>query len=510
MILHPDQHFYNLYFSMGVVRKQSILSSIFTYIGFAIGAINILILFPKYFTTEQIGLTRILLDVALLFSTVCTLGSIPLTLKFYPFYKTYLPEKKNDLPFITIALCAIGCLLLLVAVPLLKPWILRKFGARSPLFIDYFDLIYPFTITLTFFSLFEAYAWSLKKTVLSNALKEFAFRLLTTVLIVLFIAGILSFSGFIHLYSWIFLIPVLIFLYTITKARELPVNLTTSSLTRRIKGKLFSFGGFLFAGAILNIIARTNDTIILASQSSGGLSDAAVFTIATYLVTVMEVPQRSLVSITTPFISEAWRSRNLGKIDQLYKKTALNLLIAGLGIFSVVMLNIQDIIKFLGPAYSALTGIVLISGIAKLIDLSTGLNTQILLLSKYWKLDFFTNMLLVALSIPLNYWLTKKYNIMGPAYGNLIALGMFNMIRFMFIYKLFQFQPFTINNLKALAIAMAVFAGVWFLPATSNIFLNIFLKSMIFLGAYAWMILRFKVSADITELFAIVKSRFNW
>jgi hypothetical protein len=37
---------------MGVVRKQSILSGIFIYLGFAIGAVNILILFPKYFTPE--------------------------------------------------------------------------------------------------------------------------------------------------------------------------------------------------------------------------------------------------------------------------------------------------------------------------------------------------------------------------------------------------------------------------------------------------------------------------
>src|SRR4249920_2208767 len=132
MIRNRDRLFYTLYCSMGVVRKQSILSSIFTYIGFAIGAVNILILFPKYFTPEQIGLTRILLDVSLLFATVCTLGSIPITLKFYPFYKNYVPKEKNDLPFITIGLCAIGCLLLLIAVPSMKPWILRKFGARSP------------------------------------------------------------------------------------------------------------------------------------------------------------------------------------------------------------------------------------------------------------------------------------------------------------------------------------------------------------------------------------------
>jgi len=214
---------------MGIVRKQSILSSIYIYIGFVIGAVNILILFPRYFTTEQIGLTRILLDVAMMFSTVCTLGSIATVLKFYPVYKTHLPREKNDLPALSIVLCTIGCLLLLIAVPLLKPWILRKFGARSPLFIDYFDLIYPFTITLTFFSLFEAYAWSLKKTVLSNALKEFAFRLLTSVLIVLFIVGWISFPEFIGLYSWIFLIPVLIFLYSIIRQKELPLNFSASA-----------------------------------------------------------------------------------------------------------------------------------------------------------------------------------------------------------------------------------------------------------------------------------------
>ncbi len=495
---------------MGMVRKQSILSSIYIYIGFAIGAINILVLFPRYFTTEQIGLTRILLDVALLFSTVCALGSISLTLKFFPFYKNYVSREKNDLPFMMIGLCTIGCIMLLVALPWMKPWILRKFGARSPLFIDYFDLVYPFTITLTFFSLFEAYAWSLKKTVLSNALKEFAFRLLTTILIFFFISGLVGFSGFIRLYAWVFLIPVLIFLYAIIRQKELPINFTASSLTRRIKGKMFSFGGFLFAGAILNIVARTNDTIILASQSSGGLSDAAVFTIATYLVTVMEVPQRSLVSITTPFIAEAWATRNLEKINRLYKKTALNLLIAGLAIFGIVMLNIRDIINFLGPAYAALGGLVFVSGMAKLIDLSTGLNTQILLLSKYWKLDFFTNMFLVALCIPLNYWLTKRYNIMGPAYGNLIALGVFNSIRFVFIYKLFRFQPFTLNHVKALAIAIAVFAILWLLPSTSNLFLNIAIKSVSFIILYAFMVLKFKVSDDITELFVIARSRFNW
>jgi len=492
-----------------LIRKQSLVSSIFTYLGFAIGAFNILILFPKYFTTEEFGLTRILLDVALLLSTICTLGAIPIVLKFFPVYRRNIEGKNNDLPVWVLGLVTLGCVLLFLILPYLKPWILRKFGSRSPLFIDHFDLLYPFTVTLAFFTVLEAFAWSLKKTILSNILKEFAFRLLTTVLIIFFVARIFDFNTFISLYAWIFLIPVAIFMVMMIRENAIAPVLTPSKLTRRIKYKMLTFGGSLFAGAILNILARTNDTIILASQSSGGLSDAAVFTIATYLVTVMEVPQRSLVSITTPVIAEAWRSRKIEVIDRLYKKTSLNLMIAGLGIFGIVMLNIREITSYLGPAYSSLAAIVFISGIAKMADLSTGLNSQILLLSRYWKLDFFSNMLLVGLCIPLNYWLTRKYNAMGPAYGNLIALLIFNGLRYGMIWKLFGLQPFTISNLKALLLAVAIFIPLWLSGEHLPFITGIILKSILFTLLFGYLILRLKVSEDITDLFRIIRSRFG-
>jgi O-antigen/teichoic acid export membrane protein len=495
---------------MGVVRKQSILSGIFIYLGFAIGAVNILILFPKYFTPEEIGLTRILLDVAMVFGTLCTLGSIPITLKFHPFYRSYVPEKKNDLPFISLALGVVGSLLLIALLPFFKPFIIRKFGARSPLFVEYFNLVYPFTVTLVFFTILEAHAWGRRKTVLSNALKEFVFRLLTTALILMFIAGLTDFDGFIHLYAWIYLPAVLVFVYVLSKDGGLALHPAMSAVTRRMKGKMFSFGLFMFGGALLNIIARTNDTIILASQSAGGLSDAAVFTIATYLVTVMDVPQRSLVAISTPFIAEAWKNRDIGRIDSLYKKTSLNLMVAGLAIFSLVLLNINDAIRFMGPAYQALALVVLVSGIAKLVDLATGLNTQILLLSKYWKLEFLTNILLVALSIPLNYWLTKKFNVMGPAYGNLIALTVFNLTRFLMIRKLFKLQPFSLEHIKAILIGLVCLAAGWAIPDTGNIFLNVALRSIVCMSLFTWLILRLRISEDITGVMGTVRKRLGW
>ena len=47
---------------MGIVIKQSAISTALTYTGVAIGYINILILFPKYMSPAEIGLARLVQD----------------------------------------------------------------------------------------------------------------------------------------------------------------------------------------------------------------------------------------------------------------------------------------------------------------------------------------------------------------------------------------------------------------------------------------------------------------
>jgi O-antigen/teichoic acid export membrane protein len=136
------------------------------------------------------------------------------------------------------------------------------------------------------------------------------------------------------------------------------------------------FSLFVFSGQFLNVVARTADTIVISSQSVNGLSDTAVFTIATYLITLVDVPLRGMTGITTSIIARAWRDRDLAKINSLYKKTALNLLVVGLVIYSVILLNIHNAVHFLGDAYGLLPKIVLIIGLAKIIDLGKLTSSQ--------------------------------------------------------------------------------------------------------------------------------------
>ncbi|MCW3116518.1 MAG: hypothetical protein JWM28_600, partial [Chitinophagaceae bacterium] len=483
---------------MGIIRKQSLQSSLFIYIGFAIGALNVLVLFPneRYFTLAEFGLTKVLVDVSLLIAMLCTLGSYSAVVKFYPFYNSYLPKKENDFPFLTTTVVVLGCLLFVVLMPFFKDIIIRKYGSRSPLFVQYFYLIFPLTISMAFLYLFEAYSWAVRRSVLPAIAKELMVRLLTTALIFLVMLKVLNFKQFINLYALIYIPPVIFLIYSLAKNGDLVFHFKISSVTKRLKNRIIVFSLFLFSGQALNILARTLDSIIISSQSPGGLQDTGIFTIATYFIALMEVPVRSMIGIAFAVLAQAWRDKNLVKIFDVYRKTALNLLIAGLGIMGVLILNMPNAIAYLGPKYQPLAQVVLILGFSKLIDLGTGLNSHLLLTSKHWRIEFFTNIFLVLMAGVFNYLLVRKYGIIGSAWATLISFTVYNGVRFLLIWKLFKMQPFTRNNFYILIIAAICFFAAWIIPFAVNLYIDSIIRTMVFFSLYAFIVIRLHISED--------------
>ena len=67
---------------MGIIQRQSIKSTFVILAGFAIGAVNLLILFPAFFSQTEIGMTRALMDISLTLTVLATLGSLTVIYKF--------------------------------------------------------------------------------------------------------------------------------------------------------------------------------------------------------------------------------------------------------------------------------------------------------------------------------------------------------------------------------------------------------------------------------------------
>ena len=485
---------------MGIIQKQSIRSTVFIMLGFSIGAINMILLAPKLLTTSQLGLTRVITDVAITLGTMCTFGSLPIVYKFFPFYKSYLPPEKNDLPFLTLLVCTFGFIVMCVSGYALRDIIIRKFSERSPLFVEYSYLVYPFALFYLAYMWLESFGWSFKKGVTSNTLREVGPRILFTILLVLFATHIINLKWFLVLFAFSYCLPTLILFFVLRRTGNFYFNTGISSVTMRLKSRMINFGLFLFGAQFLNLLSRTADTFILTATSKNGLTDVAVFTIGTYVVALMEIPQRSINAISIPVLAESWKNKDLDNISHIYTRSVTNLLIIGLAMFSLVLLNIHNLGIYMGRDYKGIETVVFFLGIGKLIDLGTGANTQIIGTSNYWRVDFATNVIYTLIALPLNYILITHYGLMGAAYSTLISVSVYNCMRFAFLWYKFGLQPYRWKDLLVIAIAAVAGLITWWLPRIPSVFADTGMRTIVFSILFFSTIYKTAISEEVNVM----------
>ena len=485
---------------MGIIQKQSIRSTISISIGFAIGAFNLLVLAPRLLTTEQLGLTVMVRELGITMATLCTFGSLPVVYKFFPFYRDHLSPSKNDLPFVTIAVCFFGFIVMCVAGFAFKGMIVQKFSAKSPLFVEYSWLVYPFCLLYLLYLWLEGFGWSFKKGATSNLLRELLPRLVFTLAMLLLVLDVINLFQFLVLFSLSYLLPAAILFFVLRKTGEFNFNTSISSLTTRLKGKMINFGLFIFGAQFLNLLSRNADTFIITSKAERGLTDTAVFTIATYVVTLMDIPQRSITAITIPVLSESWKNKDLKRISDIYAKSVSNLLVIGLSMFCVILLNVHNLGIFLGKDYKGIEVVVFFLGISKLIDLGTGANAQIISTSNYWKVDFTTTVIFTLIALPLNFILISYHGLNGAAYATLIAICFYNGMRFGFLWFKFGLQPYAPPHLMAVLYAAVASAAAYYVPLMSGIYADAFVRTAIFCGLFFPAIYFTGVSAEVNQL----------
>jgi O-antigen/teichoic acid export membrane protein len=171
---------------MSTVRRQSIISSVVIFFGFALGLFNTY-LFTRQggFTEAQYGLTGIFIAVANIMFAISSLGMTGYISKFFPYYETNLKKEKNDMLAWALLLPSLGFVLVIIAGIAFKSILIDKIFANAPELPNYYYWMFPFGFGLTIFMIMEAYAWQKRRPVLSNFSREVLFRFFTTVLILL-------------------------------------------------------------------------------------------------------------------------------------------------------------------------------------------------------------------------------------------------------------------------------------------------------------------------------------
>jgi len=496
---------------MSNIRRQSIISSIVVYIGFALGLFNTwLFIRQGGFTQAQYGLTGTFIAFANIMFSLAGLGMPAYISKFYPYYKSHLDNRKNDQLTWALLITTIGFLIVLVLGLSLKHVVVDRVFNNSPELLRYYYWTFPFGYGLTIFMVLEAFSWQQGMAVMSNFLKEILFRFLVTVLIVLVATGVIrDFDTFIGLYAFTYIAIVVYLLIHLRSHHHFHLTFSVSKVTRRFYRKVTTLVAFVWGGGLIFNIANVFDTLIILAVLPNGMAAVAPFLLAQNITSLIQAPQRAVVSASVGPLSRAWKEKDFDKINRIYHRSSINQLIFSCGMFCLIWLNFEDgIFTFkLQQDYLSARWAFFFLGLTRIIDMGTGVNAQIIGTSTYWRFEFISGIILFMVILPLDWQLTRYLGIVGPAISNLIAFTIYNLIRYLFLWNKFQMQPFTVKTIYTIVLAFFCFLIVYRLFDAYQGFHWIVIRSLTFLVIYAAGMSILRLSPDVVPVLQSMKKR---
>ena len=156
--------------------------------------------------------------------------------------------------------------------------------------------------------------------------------------------------------------------------------------------KLLIFGLYVLAGGASAMLVSKVDMVMI-----GKLMDykaVAFYTVAFFIGNVIRVPGKAIGSIATPILAKAWEKNNINEIKDIYVKSSINQILFGGLIFLGVWLNIDDGLSLLPLKFQGGKLVILFIALSQLFNMVTGSNGIIIINSKYYKFDLYSNLIL--------------------------------------------------------------------------------------------------------------------
>jgi O-antigen/teichoic acid export membrane protein len=482
---------------MGVIRKQSTIISVLLYLGIVIGFVGIALIRPKLLSESEIGFLQVILNTTGLFAGIFTLGSSFIVLRLYPKFKTADGTNRGLLTLIVL----IGLAGTLLMIPTFLCTEFFFFESQDGSRLIGFEYNYYFYLGLIFMVInrlfqvvFDTYLRANHQSVLGIFSESVILKIFPIIGLVLFFVGWIDFRGLIFYSMWIYLIPVLLsllFLYRMGLLRfHRPDGFSLSERKEIIGASGVGFFEIVSAGIILYV-----DTIMV--QWYLGKAEVGIYTTLFFFGLAIGIPAKALTRVGIVHIAEAFAEQNMGKIQEIYRKSSEVLTVVGGYLFLVVWCNRYSVETYLGDAYSPYSAIIFFIGLAQVVELASSVNYQIIAVSNYYYINIVFALLSIFLLVVTNYYGIQWYGLVGASIGSLVTMVVVNLIRFFFLRSRFQLNPFSSRTLRTLLVFAGTFAVVELTPNYPDFILNFLLKASMISMLYLPLVYVLNCSEDL-------------
>lgn len=486
---------------MGIVINQSVKNTVITYFGFGIGACNALFLYTNFLGKTHYGMVAFLLSASNIMMPLMAFGVHNTLIRFYSRCRTEA-EREKFLSFMLLM-----PLFLIIPVTAVSYFFYDQIAyfilERNPTIRPFLWLIPLIGIFMGYFEVYYAWVKVHMQSVFGNFISEVLVRVVVMAMLFAVHLDWLSKDGFIYglcgAYFLQFLAMKIYAMYVKTPvlAFSVPHNI------REIVG--YSF--FIILSGSVAVLLLDFDKVMIPAYEN--ISSNALYSVAIFIATVIAVPSRAMLQIIYPITAKLMSENKFDELNDLYKKSAINLQVFGGLVMLGIFLNIKQLYLLIPAEYSGGLLVVFLIGLSKFYDMVLGNNNAIILNTQYYRSVLFFGLLLVFMMIGLNMLFIPMFGIVGSALATLISVIVYNTIKLMFIVRKMNLYPFTRNTVKSLGIIFVVFVLFYFWDFDFHPIVSIGLKSLLITLVYGYLNFYFAISAEVNDLIGNAMARIR-
>lgn len=460
-----------------------------TYMGVAVGFFTTFFVLTRWLSPEEIGLTRLLVEIATIASTLALLGLTSSISRYFPSFKEGDDEgggrsSHRGFFFWLVVISGLG---LGVVAPLL--WIAREpitayLGQGSWLLVRYYHALIPLCVIIALWTLSELYAMQLLRLAVPKAIRELLLRLLLLVCYVAYGLEWIDQAGlvlsFVASYGGCMLLSYL-YLGQITR---LSLQYDRAVITPRLRRDFSRYTGLVMLSTVGTMLAGRMDLLALTFIDSQGLTSAGVYTIGFFMVSIIEIPTRALIGLATARISEYMHGGNLAAVRSVYEQVSRYQLLCGMVVYLLMAVSIDELLSLLpnGSLYHDAREVFLILGISKLVEVACTACHPIVNTSEHYHWSLYYTLWLCAVGLGASILFISLWGVSGAAVATLVTTISGYALLQTLLYRKLGIHQLSWALARTILLGLLLGAIALLLPQWESVWLSLVVKCSVVLG----------------------------
>lgn len=346
---------------------------------------------------------------------------------------------------------------------------------------------------MAYFEIFYAWARVHMHSVFGNFIKEVLLRLFSLFALIAVYYKVLTVVEFVYVTAGIYFLA---FLVTMGYAFYIKKPHFQFNIPDNVKSIMEYSFYIILSGSVANLLLD-GDKMILNQYMK--IENIAYYSVATYIALVISVPSRAMHQIVYPITAKLMHENKHDELNDLYKKTSINLQMVGGYVMLCIFVNINQLYELVPKEYAGGIMVVFMIGLSKYFDLILGNNNAIIFNSKYYRMVLFLGLMLVFLTVVLNMIFIPIYGIIGSAFATLLSITLYSIAKLLFVVKRMHLYPFTNQTVYSLGITFALFLLFYFWEFPFHPIIAMGMKSVVITIVYVYVNYKFVISPEINQ-----------